>query len=122
VRFADDLVVGFEHREDAERFWSALRDPLAQVLTGTERREDAVAPMTITWSRTAASVSAASRNSRLGWTEALAVDRRGDASGVAAADGRTSGASATKPSTEEYHAAAGWMSGTTSPTWVSARA
>jgi RNA-directed DNA polymerase len=30
VRFADDLVVGFEHREDAERFWEDLRDRLAE--------------------------------------------------------------------------------------------
>ena len=30
VRFADDFVVGFEHREDAERFWAELRDRLAQ--------------------------------------------------------------------------------------------
>ena len=30
VRFADDFVVGFEHREDAERFWSELRDRLAK--------------------------------------------------------------------------------------------
>ena len=30
VRFADDFVVGFEHREDAERFWADLRDRLAQ--------------------------------------------------------------------------------------------
>jgi RNA-directed DNA polymerase len=30
VRFADDLVVGFEHRDDAERFWADLRDRLAQ--------------------------------------------------------------------------------------------
>ena len=29
VRWADDFVVGFEHREDAERFWSELRDRLA---------------------------------------------------------------------------------------------
>jgi len=29
VRFADDFVVGFEHRDDAERFWSDLRDRLA---------------------------------------------------------------------------------------------
>ena len=29
VRFADDAVVGFEHREDAERFWTELRDRLA---------------------------------------------------------------------------------------------
>jgi RNA-directed DNA polymerase len=29
VRFADDFVVGFEHREDAERFWSDLRGRLA---------------------------------------------------------------------------------------------
>jgi RNA-directed DNA polymerase len=30
VRFADDFVVGFEHRDDAERFWAELRDRLAQ--------------------------------------------------------------------------------------------
>src|SRR5918996_5587963 len=30
VRFADDFVMGFEHREDAERFWADLRDRLAQ--------------------------------------------------------------------------------------------
>jgi group II intron reverse transcriptase/maturase len=30
VRFADDLVVGFEHRDDAERFWADLRDRLAE--------------------------------------------------------------------------------------------
>jgi group II intron reverse transcriptase/maturase len=30
VRFADDAVVGFERREDAERFWADLRDRLAK--------------------------------------------------------------------------------------------
>lgn len=30
MRFADDYVVGFEHREDAERFLTELRDRLAQ--------------------------------------------------------------------------------------------
>ena len=30
VRFADDYVVGFEHRDDAERFHAELRDRLAQ--------------------------------------------------------------------------------------------
>src|ERR1700758_2575035 len=30
TRFADDFVVGFEHRSDAERFWADLRDRLAQ--------------------------------------------------------------------------------------------
>jgi len=30
VRFADDFIVGFEHREDAERFWAALRERFAQ--------------------------------------------------------------------------------------------
>ena len=30
VRWADDFVVGFEHREDAERFWAELRDRLAR--------------------------------------------------------------------------------------------
>ena len=30
VRFCDDFVVGFEHRDDAERFWADLRDRLAE--------------------------------------------------------------------------------------------
>ena len=30
VRFADDAVVCFEHRDDAERFWAELRDRLAR--------------------------------------------------------------------------------------------
>jgi RNA-directed DNA polymerase len=30
TRFADDFVVGFEYREDAERFWTDLRDRLAK--------------------------------------------------------------------------------------------
>ena len=30
MRFADDFVVGFEHRDDAERFWAELRDRLAK--------------------------------------------------------------------------------------------
>ena len=30
VRYADDLIVGFEHRADAERFWADLRARLAQ--------------------------------------------------------------------------------------------
>ena len=29
VRFADDFVVGFEHREDAERFLAELRERFA---------------------------------------------------------------------------------------------
>jgi group II intron reverse transcriptase/maturase len=30
VRFADDFVVGFEHRDDAEQFWADLRSRLAK--------------------------------------------------------------------------------------------
>jgi RNA-directed DNA polymerase len=30
VRFADDLVVGFEHETDARRFWGAMRDRLRE--------------------------------------------------------------------------------------------
>jgi len=30
VRFCDDFVVGFEHRDDAERFWADLRGRLAE--------------------------------------------------------------------------------------------
>ena len=38
VRFADDLVVGFQHRDDAERFWADLRDRFAQF--GLELNDD----------------------------------------------------------------------------------
>jgi group II intron reverse transcriptase/maturase len=30
VRFADDVIVGFEHRDDAERFWAELRERFQQ--------------------------------------------------------------------------------------------
>jgi len=30
VRFADDIVAGFQHRDDAERFWADLRERFAQ--------------------------------------------------------------------------------------------
>ncbi|MGH2669900.1 MAG: reverse transcriptase domain-containing protein, partial [bacterium] len=30
VRFADDIVMGFQHRADAERFWGELRERFAQ--------------------------------------------------------------------------------------------
>jgi group II intron reverse transcriptase/maturase len=30
VRYADDFVVGFQHRVDAERFWAALRERFAE--------------------------------------------------------------------------------------------
>ena len=38
VRFADDLVVGFEHRDDAERFWADLRERFTQF--GLELNDD----------------------------------------------------------------------------------
>jgi len=30
VRYADDIVVGFEHKADAERFWSDLKERMAR--------------------------------------------------------------------------------------------
>ena len=30
VRYADDLVVGFQHESDARRFWDAMRDRLQE--------------------------------------------------------------------------------------------
>jgi RNA-directed DNA polymerase len=30
VRYADDLVVGFEHENDARRFWDAMRERLQE--------------------------------------------------------------------------------------------
>ena len=41
VRFADDFVVGFQHREDAERFLAELREQIREVRPGAARREDA---------------------------------------------------------------------------------
>jgi hypothetical protein len=34
VRFADDIVLGFQHRDDAERFWADLRERFAQFNLG----------------------------------------------------------------------------------------
>ena len=41
VRFADDYIVGFQHRDDAERFLAELRDRLAKFSLELARREDA---------------------------------------------------------------------------------
>ena len=41
VRFADDFVVGFEHREDGERFWSELKERLARFGLELHSRKDA---------------------------------------------------------------------------------
>src|SRR4029077_17072444 len=30
VRYADDLIIGFEHERDARRFWDAMRDRLQE--------------------------------------------------------------------------------------------
>ena len=35
VRFADDFIVGFEQREDAERFLDELREQVREVRSGT---------------------------------------------------------------------------------------
>ena len=42
VRFADDFVVGFEHREDGERFLSELRERLVAFWVGTACPKDAL--------------------------------------------------------------------------------
>ncbi len=41
VRFADDLVVGFEHQEDARLFRGELEARLKEVCAGAPSREDA---------------------------------------------------------------------------------
>jgi group II intron reverse transcriptase/maturase len=40
VRYADDTVVGFQRRSDAERFLDELRQTIAEVRTGTASAED----------------------------------------------------------------------------------
>jgi phosphomannomutase len=37
VRYADDVVLGFQHREDAEQFLEQLRERLAKVGTAITR-------------------------------------------------------------------------------------
>ena len=41
VRYADDIVVGFEFKDDAERFWSELKERYAEVPTGAAPGKDA---------------------------------------------------------------------------------
>ena len=41
TRFADDYIVGFEHREDAERFLADLRETIREVRSGVASGEDA---------------------------------------------------------------------------------
>ena len=40
VRYADDIIVGFEHEADARRFWDAMRERLAGVLAVASSGED----------------------------------------------------------------------------------
>ena len=41
IRYADDLVVGFESRAEAERFLEALKERLAKFRPGVKRGKDA---------------------------------------------------------------------------------
>ena len=40
VRYADDIVLGFQHQSDAERFWKELARTIAQVRTGAASGQD----------------------------------------------------------------------------------
>ena len=80
VRFADDFVVGFEHRDDAERFWAELRERFASF--GLELHEDK--SRLIEFGRFAAETSSPPRRlpkpetfEFLGFTHICAKDRRG---------------------------------------------
>jgi RNA-directed DNA polymerase len=79
VRFADDIVVGFQHRDEAERFWADLRERFAQF--NLELNDDKT--RLIEFGRFAASNRAA-RGLRkpetfdfLGFTHICAKDRHG---------------------------------------------
>ena len=41
VRYADDIVLGFQHQADADRFLEDLRERLRKVWIGTSPRQDA---------------------------------------------------------------------------------
>jgi RNA-directed DNA polymerase len=79
VRFADDFVVGFEHRDEAERFWAELRERFAsfgmELHEGKSRR--------IEFGRFAAQHRARRGDPKpetlvfLGFTHICAKDRRG---------------------------------------------
>ena len=38
VRYADDIVIGFEHEADARRFWDAMRERLRLWLADVDDR------------------------------------------------------------------------------------
>jgi len=79
VRFADDFVVGFEHRDDAERFWAELRERFASF--GLELHEGKT--RLIEFGRFAAQHRARRGDPKpetldfLGFTHICAKDRRG---------------------------------------------
>jgi RNA-directed DNA polymerase len=79
VRFADDFVVGFEHRDEAERFWADLRERFASF--GLELHEDK--SRLIEFGRFAAQHRARCGDPKpetfvfLGFTHICASDRRG---------------------------------------------
>ena len=62
VRFADDFVVGFEHRDDAERFLAELRERFARF--GLELHPDKT--RLIEFGRFAAAESASARRGEAG--------------------------------------------------------
>ena len=79
ARFADDFVVGFEHRDDAERFWAELRERFASF--GLELHEGKT--RLIEFGRFAAQHRARRGDPKpetfdfLGFTHICAKDRRG---------------------------------------------
>jgi RNA-directed DNA polymerase len=44
MRYADDIVVGFEHEADAQRFWEAMRERLQEFALSLHRTHAARTP------------------------------------------------------------------------------
>ena len=68
VRYADDIVVGFEHEADARRFWEVMRDEVGgvrAVAPSGEDPADRVRPLC--GGRTASSAGSASRRPSTSW-------------------------------------------------------
>jgi RNA-directed DNA polymerase len=85
VRFADDVIVGFEHEQDAQRFWSELRERFARF--GLELHPDKT--RVVEFGRFAARDRAARGRGKpetftfLGFTESAGINRCGGKDGRA---------------------------------------
>jgi retron-type reverse transcriptase len=67
VRYADDIIVGFQHESDARRFWNEMRDRLAEFSLSLHPDKTRLIDSGALRRRTATSVGAPSRRPSSSW-------------------------------------------------------